>query len=193
MLRMVLLLELPLDMPAPSSRNFADFRSHNSQTSFLSAFALLFCATPFLGSGLSPRKARLHTPHLRLAPSGVQQNETPQQQLRCMRTGIFGGVQCLQKCICVRAVRLSRFVELSQLSGGFPTEPSSRLRHIVASRVAVHFQDVVLSLSCPCCQRCNVAEQLSRSVAQICIKAAPHFSVAWKLCRPLSSGRLFLR
>ena len=141
-----------------------------------------------LGLRLAAQKSLLHTPHPRLAPSGVQQNETPQQQLRCMRTTIFGGVQCLQ----IRAVRLSRFVELSQLSGGFPTEPSVHLRHTVASRVIAHFQEFVLSLSFLCCQRCDVAEQLSRSVTQIRIKAARHFSVAWKLCRPLSSGRLFL-
>ena len=147
----------------------------------------------FLGHRLAVQEFLLHTPHRRLASSGVQQLETKQQQLRCMRTVISGGVQCLQICICIRAVRLSRFVKLSQLSGGFLTESSLVLRHSVALEVPGKFQSVVLSLSCLCCQRCDVAEQLSRSVTQVRIKAALHFSVAWKLCRPLSSGRLFRR
>ena len=147
----------------------------------------------FLEDRLAAQESLLHTPHRRLVPSGVQQIETPQQQLCCMRTAIFGGMQCLQICICIRAERLSRFVELSQLFGGFLTEPGIHLRHTVASRVVVQFQASVLSLSGPCCQRCDVAEQLPRSETQIRIKAARHFGVAWKLCRPLCSGRLFLR
>ena len=153
----------------------------------------VFLCRTFLGHRLAAQESLLHTPHRRLAPSGVQQIETPQQQLCCMRTAIFGGIQCLQICICIRAVRLSRFVELSQLSGGFLTESSLVLRHTVASHVLGDFQEFVLSLSFFCCQRCDVAEQLSRSVTQIRIKAARHFGVAWKLCRPLSGGRLFLR
>ena len=58
----------------------------------------------------------------------------------------FGGMQSLQICICIRAVRLSRFVELSQLSGGFLTESSLVLRHSVAPHVPGDFQDLVLSL-----------------------------------------------
>ena len=84
-----------------------------------------FLCHTFLGHRLAAQESLLHTPHRRLAPSGVQQIETPQQQLCCMRTAIFGGIQCLQICICIRAVRLSRFVELSQLSGGFLTESST--------------------------------------------------------------------
>ena len=122
MLRMVLLLELPLDMPAASSRNFAAFRFHDCQTSSLMAFALFLCIALFLGHRLAAQESLLHTPHRHLAPSGVQQIETPEQQLCCMRIAIFGGSQCLQICICIRAVRLRRFVELSQLSGGFLTE-----------------------------------------------------------------------
>ena len=99
----------------------------------------------------------------------------------------------VQIWICIRAVRLSRFVELSQPSGGFLTESSLVLRHTVALQVPGDFQEFVLSLSFRCCQRCDVAEQLSRSVTQIRIKAARHFGVAWKLCRPLPGGRLFLR
>ena len=83
--------------------------------------SVIVCRT-FLEHRLVAQESLLHTPHRRLAPSGVQQIETPQQQLCCMRTAIFGGMQCLQICICIRAVRLSRFVELSQLSGGFLTE-----------------------------------------------------------------------
>ena len=82
----------------------------------------VFLCRTFLGHRLAAQESLLHTPHRRLAPSGVQQIETPQQQLCCMRTAIFGGIQCLQICICIPAVRLSRFVELSQLSGGFLTE-----------------------------------------------------------------------
>ena len=55
MLRMVFLLELPLDMPAGSPTNFATFRRHNCQTSPLMAFALFFCVAPFLGTGLPLR------------------------------------------------------------------------------------------------------------------------------------------
>ena len=77
--------------------------------------------------------------------------------------------------------------------GGFPTEPSIHLHRTVASRVPVHFQEFVLSLGFCRGQRCDVAEQLSRSVTQIRIKAARHFGVAWKLRRPLPSGRLLLR
>ena len=76
----------------------------------------VFLCRTFLGHRLAAQESLLHTPHRRLAPSGVQQIETPQQQLCCMRTAIFGGIQCLQICICIRAVRLSRLVELSQLS-----------------------------------------------------------------------------
>ncbi len=101
----------------------------------------------FLEDRLAAQESLLHTPHRRLGPSGVQQIETPQQQLCCMRTAIFGGMQCLQICICIRAERLSRFVELSQLFGGFLTEPGIHLRHSVASRVVVQFQASVLSLS----------------------------------------------
>ena len=108
------------------------------------------CSVPlwhtFLGHRLAAQESLLHTPHRRLAPSGVQQIETPQQQLCCMRTAIFGGIQCLQICICIRAVRLSRFVELSQLSGGFLTESSLVLRHTVAVQVPRDFQELVLSL-----------------------------------------------
>ena len=150
----------------------------------------VFLCRTFLGHRLAAQESLLHTPHRRLAPSGVQQIETPQQQLCCMRTAIFGGIQCLQICICIRAVRLSHFVELSQLSGGFLTESSLVLRHIVVCQAHGEFQEFVISLSFLCCQRCDVAEQLSRSVTQIRIKAARHFGVAWKLCRPLSSGRL---
>ena len=67
-----------------------------------------------------------------------------------MRTAIFGGVQCLQICICIRAVRLSRFVELSQLSGGFLTESSLVLRHTVAVQVPGDFEEFVLLLSFCC-------------------------------------------
>ena len=152
----------------------------------------VFLCRTFLGHRLAAQESLLHKPHCPVASSGVQQLETPQQHLRCMRTAISGGVQCLQMCICIRAVRLSRFVELSQLSGGFLTESSLVLRHSVACEVPGKFQAVVLSLSCLCCQRCDVAEQLSRSVTQVRIKTALQFGVAWKLCRPLSSGRLLL-
>ena len=193
MVGMVLLLELPLDMPAASPRHLSAFRGHSCQKSSLVAFALLFCATPFLGTGL-PLKSPCCTRHiavwLRVGSSRVKPHSS-----NCAACGLpfFGGIQCLQICICIRAVRLSRFVELSQLSGGFLTESSLGLRHTVASRVVVEFHGFVLSLSFCCCQRCDVAEQLSRSVTQVRIKAALHCGVAWKLCRPLSSGRLFLR
>ncbi len=146
----------------------------------------------FLGYRLVAQESLPHTPHRRLAPSGVQQIETPEQQLCCMRTAIFGGLQCLQICICIRAVRLSRFVEFSQLFGGFPTEMSFGPRHTVTSRVSGDVQDFVISLCFFCCQPCDVAEQLSRSVTQIRIKVACRFGMAWKFCCPLSSDRLFL-
>ena len=63
MLRMVLLLELPLDMPATSGRNSAAFRCHNCQTSSLMAFALLFFVAPFWGTGLPP-KSCFRTRHI---------------------------------------------------------------------------------------------------------------------------------
>ena len=75
MLRMVLLLELPLDMPATSGRYFAAFRCHNCQTSSLLAFALFFCAAPFLGSGLplkSPCCARHIAVWLRVGSSRLK-------------------------------------------------------------------------------------------------------------------------
>ena len=101
----------------------------------------VFLCRTFLGHRLAAQESLLYTPQRRLAPSGVQQIETPEQQLCCMRTAIFGGIQCLQICICIRAVRLSRFVELSQLSGGFLTESSLVLRHSVASEVRGEFQE----------------------------------------------------
>ena len=106
----------------------------------------VFLCRTFLGPRLAAQESLLHTPHRRLAPSGVQQIEAPQQQLCRMRTALFGGIQCLQIWICIRAVRLSRFVELSQLSGGFLTESSLGLRHTVVSRVMIDSQDIVLSL-----------------------------------------------
>ena len=63
MLRMVVLLEVALDMPAASWRNFAAFRCHNCQTSSLLAFVLLFCVAPFLGTGL-PLKSPCCTRHI---------------------------------------------------------------------------------------------------------------------------------
>ena len=108
--------------------------------------SVLLCRA-FLGHRLAVQEFLLHTPDRCLAPSGVQQIEAPQQHLCRMRTAILGGIQCLQIWICIRAVRLSRFVELSQLSGGFLMESSLRLRHTVASRVVMYFQDFVLSLS----------------------------------------------
>ena len=65
-----------------------------------------------------------------------------------MRIIICGGMQCLQICICIQAVRLSRFVELSQLSGGFLTESSLVLCYTVALQISVDVQAFALALSC---------------------------------------------
>ena len=86
MLRMVWLLELPMDMPATSSRNFAAFRCHNCQTSSLMAFALLFCAIPFLGTGLplkSPCCIRRNAVWLR-----VGSNRLKPQSNNCAACGL---------------------------------------------------------------------------------------------------------
>ena len=137
MLRMVLLLDLPLDMPATSSTNFAAFRCHNCQTSSWMAFALFFCAAPFLGTGL-PLKSPCCTRHiavwLRVGSSRLKPHSSNCAACGLPKMHVHPGVACEPLRGALSTVwRLSDGAErrFAQQCGSASTKTFSETGHIV--------------------------------------------------------------